>query len=302
MKADWFRWWHGTVDDPKFRTVARKAGCSVADVIAVWACLLERASQSGALDPKTGDADVTQGDDEHAARGSIAGFDAEDSDSLLGFDDGRTALILEAMIEKGLIVGDRLQGWEKRQPKREDSSAARTREYRDRKKAGAGAPPSPPPPPHPSGHSDAVVTHGDAQEGEGDKRGEKNQKTGAGAPPKFDPLAVALPVGLPPEVWAKWVKARSQAKKPLTELAVEQQLLVVTTWLSEGFSAAQIFDPAIRGSWQGIFRPKEAPANATDLFSPAPLRSPRAGDVAGTYDANMRAAAELAKTHPELIR
>jgi len=43
---DWFRWHHGSVTDPKFQLVARKTKSRVADVIAVWAFILETASQS----------------------------------------------------------------------------------------------------------------------------------------------------------------------------------------------------------------------------------------------------------------
>jgi hypothetical protein len=43
---DWFRWHHGSVNDPKFQLVAKRAGASVAEVVAVWACLLEAASSA----------------------------------------------------------------------------------------------------------------------------------------------------------------------------------------------------------------------------------------------------------------
>lgn len=53
---DWFRWHHGSVTDPKFQLVARKAGVSLTDVIAVWAFVLEKASQNGgALPPDFAD-------------------------------------------------------------------------------------------------------------------------------------------------------------------------------------------------------------------------------------------------------
>ena len=41
---DWFRWHHGSVNDPKFGLVAMKADARVGDVIAVWALVLEQAS------------------------------------------------------------------------------------------------------------------------------------------------------------------------------------------------------------------------------------------------------------------
>jgi len=43
---DWFRWHHGSVTDPKFQLIARKSGCSVAEVIGFWAMLLESASMN----------------------------------------------------------------------------------------------------------------------------------------------------------------------------------------------------------------------------------------------------------------
>lgn len=100
--ADWFRWWHGTVTDTKFMWVCRRSGQRPGDVNAVWCALLEHASQA---------------DD----RGSISGFDAESLDCFLDVDDGATQRIIDAMFQKGMIVDFRLSGWDRRQPKREDS-------------------------------------------------------------------------------------------------------------------------------------------------------------------------------------
>lgn len=113
---DWFRWHHGSVTDPKFQLVARKAGARFGDVVTVWAYVLEAASAS----------------DE---RGQFGAIDAEAVDCMLGAEDGTTARILEAMQARGLIDGGAVASWDKRQPKRErpeDNSAARTRSYRDR--------------------------------------------------------------------------------------------------------------------------------------------------------------------------
>jgi hypothetical protein len=117
---DWFRWWHGTLTDPKFRWVARKSGCSFTSVITVWVAILERASNV-----TDGDASVTRGD--------VTGFDCDAHDALLDVDDGTCSRILDAFVLKGLIVDGRIASWDKRQPKREDSSAERTRAYRERK-------------------------------------------------------------------------------------------------------------------------------------------------------------------------
>jgi hypothetical protein len=99
---DWFRWHHGSVTDPKFALVARKSGASLPDVIAVWAYVLENASQS-------------------VERGDFGVIDCEAIDCVFGFPatETRTADILKAMGDRGLVAGTQVLAWEKRQPKRE---------------------------------------------------------------------------------------------------------------------------------------------------------------------------------------
>ncbi|MGF6608781.1 hypothetical protein OKW45_003703 [Paraburkholderia sp. WSM4175] len=110
---DWFRWWHGTVTDPKFKWVARRSKQTVANVVSVWACLLECASTATHCN-----ADAT--------RGNVAAFDCNDIDVLLELDDGTVQQIHDAMVEKKLIVDGRLASWDGRQPKREDSGNPNT--------------------------------------------------------------------------------------------------------------------------------------------------------------------------------
>lgn len=115
---DWFRWHHGSVTDPKFQLIARKAGARFGDVITVWAYLLEAASAE-------------------IERGMYGNVDMEAIDCMLGADDGTAARIIEAMDERGLIDGGRIANWHKRQPKRErehDSSTDRVRAFRDRQR------------------------------------------------------------------------------------------------------------------------------------------------------------------------
>ena len=116
---DWFRWHHGSVTDPKFQLVARKAGVGLPDVIAVWAFVLEKASAA-------------------EDRGSFGDLDHEAIDCLFCLDDGKTLSILEQMEVRGLVLGGRIAAWDKRQPKREredDVSTSRVREFRERQKA-----------------------------------------------------------------------------------------------------------------------------------------------------------------------
>lgn len=117
MSIEWFRSWHGAPTDPKWRTVARRAGARPGDVAAVAWVLFDRASQA---------------DD----RGSIDGYDAEVIADALGYEPDEIERIIAAMVDKGVIIGGRLAAWEKHQPKREreqDDSAARVTAHRARK-------------------------------------------------------------------------------------------------------------------------------------------------------------------------
>lgn len=116
---DWFRWHHGSVTDPKFQLVAKRAGASVAEVLAVWACLLEAASMS-------------------VFRGNPGECDFESLDCALGLSDGLAMAIYQQMVARGLIAEDgRITAWDKRQPKREredDTSTERVRAFRERER------------------------------------------------------------------------------------------------------------------------------------------------------------------------
>lgn len=111
---DWFRWHHGSVTDPKFQLVAKKAGVRLGDVLVVWAFVLESASANH-------------------ERGTIGQIDFETLDFLIGAEDGSAIRILDAMTQRGLISGSCIAKWDERQPKREDESASeRKRRQRER--------------------------------------------------------------------------------------------------------------------------------------------------------------------------
>lgn len=200
---DWFRWHHGSVTDPKFQLVARKSGASLPDVLAVWAYLLEQASAS-----------------EH--RGHIGEIDAEALDCLFGFPstETRTANILAAFQERGLIDGLTVASWEKRQPKRErdtDSSAERTRAYRERQQATKQT-------------NQSHVTPCDATEHQKNARGEESREEkreegegGAPAPEAAAPRkrsatpSIEQPADVDQQTWADWLALRKAKKAPVTE-------------------------------------------------------------------------------------
>ncbi len=114
----WFRWHHGSVTDPKLGLIAKKAGVSMAEVIAIWACLLEAASES-------------------EDRGNPGAPDFESMDFALGLEEGVAQRVYGLMQDKALIAEEtgRLVAWERRQPKREredDGGTERKRRQRER--------------------------------------------------------------------------------------------------------------------------------------------------------------------------
>jgi len=111
--ADWFRSWHGAPTDPKWLGIARRAGIAPGIAVAIAWALMDRASQS-------------------EDRGSIHGFDAEGLAYFFGCEPDQVDAVVAAMTDKGMISEGRFTSWEKRQPKREDDSAKRVREHRER--------------------------------------------------------------------------------------------------------------------------------------------------------------------------
>ena len=119
--SKWFRWYAGTVEDGKFRYVARNAGVTLPTVIALWAALLEDASN----DDHRGV--VTRNEDFFAA--------------ILDLEDGIAEQILSAMQSAGLIsVGHgaiTILRWNERQfetDKGDGTNAERQKRYRSRRK------------------------------------------------------------------------------------------------------------------------------------------------------------------------
>jgi hypothetical protein len=116
MTNQWFRSWHGAPTDPKWLGIARKAGVAPGIVAAVVWALLDRASQA-------------------SERGSIAGYDADGLACFMGCEAEQVSTIVALMHEKGMLADNAFTNWEKHQPKREDNSTDRVKEFRERKKA-----------------------------------------------------------------------------------------------------------------------------------------------------------------------
>ena len=115
MANPWCRLWADMPNDPKWRTIARVSRQRIGDVIAVYVHLMVCASNA----------------DE---RGQTQSFVCEDVATALDLEEENVTAILSAM-QGRVLNGERLAGWEKRQPLREDGSAERGKEYRERQKA-----------------------------------------------------------------------------------------------------------------------------------------------------------------------
>jgi hypothetical protein len=65
-------------------------------------------------------------------RGSVNAFDRDTYSAFSGFDEATVDAVINALTDKGVIKDGVLSGWEKYQPKREDGSADRSKEWRER--------------------------------------------------------------------------------------------------------------------------------------------------------------------------
>lgn len=120
----WFRHYAGLTADPKFGGIARRSKATKERVVFVWCCLLESAAE--------------------ANDGGTFGIDADSIADLLGCDTADVEMILAQLEAAGLVGSGRVAKWASRQFEN-DTSASRTRRYRDRKR-----------------HGDVTATGGDA--------------------------------------------------------------------------------------------------------------------------------------------
>jgi hypothetical protein len=160
----WFRSWHGAPTDPKWRTIARRAGVKPIEVAGIVWALLDYASQS-------------------VTRGSVTGFDAEVLADAFDVSAETIEAVIVALHEKGVLTDNWFMSWDKRQPNREDDSRDRVRRYRER---------------HAEQninetHGNATVTQGNAP----DKTREDTEKKegvyrATPCPPDFEPDAAGI--------------------------------------------------------------------------------------------------------------
>jgi hypothetical protein len=116
---EWFRWYKGTVTDAKFAGIARRVKQPKAIIVAVWAMLLESASEG-------------EGDERGTIKHSV-----DDIAGCLDLDTEVVETVLNEMGGRGMLAAGRMTAWDRRQFKSDDVSS-RVRSHRERKRGGNG--------------------------------------------------------------------------------------------------------------------------------------------------------------------
>jgi hypothetical protein len=122
--VNWFRWYHGTWNDPKLIAIAFKLKIPLAFVVSMWDALMDYASRAD-------------------CRGSIEGFDLDAVAIVLGLELDKAEAVWAIMQNRLMISADgkSLVNFQKRQDIEEKpepiSDAERTRRYREKKMAAA---------------------------------------------------------------------------------------------------------------------------------------------------------------------
>lgn len=114
-KHSWVRLWKDLPTDPKFRVIAKRAGRPLSEVVAVFVLMMTAADDDGCLD-----------------------WHADDAAAALDLEPEHVEAIHAAMQGK-VLDANSLTGWRKRQPKREDCSTERVREFRKRRETQCNA-------------------------------------------------------------------------------------------------------------------------------------------------------------------
>lgn len=115
MANQWLRLWHDMPNDPKWRTIARVSKQPLPSVLGVYIHVLVNASNA-------------------SERGRTQNLNIEDIASALDIEFEAVEAILEAM-QGRVLEGELVSGWAKRQPAREDGSAARAKAWRDSRRS-----------------------------------------------------------------------------------------------------------------------------------------------------------------------
>lgn len=250
-RMDWFRSHHGAPTDPKWLMIARRAGCRPIEVAAIWWALLDYASQ-------------------HEDRGSIAGFDRETLAEFYDLEEITIDAVVAALEQKGLLAGSRIASWSRRNPLREDDTAAeRKRRQRERERqAGSHA-------------ASRDVTQGHDR---GEEIREEEIREGPPLPPRRAGRA-RVPAGAPlspdfvvPEDWVAEARAqREELGRPVADLAAE------AAKFENRYRGKPLEDP--HGRWLNwAIDAKAGPGSAPATGPAEAVAGPAAGSSAPTIE------------------
>lgn len=70
---------------------------------------------------------------------------------------------------------------------------------------------------------------------------------------------ITVPDFIEGEVWAKWIKHRTEIKKKLTPTQSQGQIESLTKWHNEGADVNQIILNSVNNGWQGLFNQQTKP-------------------------------------------
>lgn len=227
MANQWLRLWHDMPNDPKWRTIARVSKQRIGDVIAVYLHVLIDASAN------------------ESERGRTQSLCVEDVATALDMETEQVESILTAM-QGRVMDGDRVAGWSKRQPAREDGSAERAKAWRERRKQMAEL-------------ERTQANAGELQDKDKDKDKEKKHMSGKPDPARPNPENLAAKDAI------EYLNLRTGAQyRP-----VEANLKLVRARLAEGATlddVKAVIDDRCR-KWSGDPKMSEYLRPAT-LFSP----------------------------------
>jgi len=134
MAYEWFRFYHGTCSNPKIRLVAAMTGAKLTEVLMTWMCVLSYASQA---DPR---GSLTGLNPRHVAVDFLFPEQLRDA-VVFGAQVERITAILQAMRDEGLITGETVTNWAKRQYEGADETATeRKRNQRERERRARSRP------------------------------------------------------------------------------------------------------------------------------------------------------------------
>lgn len=221
MSNQWLRLWHDMPNDPKWRTIARVSKQPVSAVIAVYVHVLVAASNA-------------------PERGRTQSLNSEDIASAIDVETPQVEAILSAM-QGRVLDGDKVAGWDKRQPQREDGSAERAKAWREGKKnAGERTPNAEK---RPDTDTDT------------DKREDQKRKQPPAAPvARVETSKVPdAPDWVQPEAWSGFVAMRKRERHPLTPRAAALVIAELERLRAAGDDPSAVLDQSTRNGWRDVY-------------------------------------------------